>query len=122
MKSEYLGLWKGRTAWYISKPITQQQIKEMPKKTRIILRYNKCYEAKSNKPKFIFAFADAKTADAIVFETEDYSDKLEEALDTIRKVQDLAYWGDMDGYDPSAKDACFDIDMLCREALGLSTD
>ena len=47
MKSNYMGLWAGRTGWYCSKAMTQKQIRELPEKCRIILRENKYH--KNNK-------------------------------------------------------------------------
>ena len=79
MKTNYMGLWAGRTAWYCSKAMTQKQISELPKKCRIILRENKYHKNNSDgTPRFIFAFADAETRNAICVETEDYQDSLDE--------------------------------------------
>ena len=70
-----------------------------------MLRYNKFYEADSNRPKFVFSFADAEAAESISFELQDYSgvsenvkrakELIESALHDIRTCQecylDLAY-------------------------------
>lgn len=73
MKTKYEGLWPGRTAWYISKPFTKQQVKDMPNKFRLIIRENKYHKNNSDgTPRFIFAFADAETAkETALFQFED---------------------------------------------------
>ena len=71
MKGKYEGLWAGRTGWYISKPFLKKDIADLLKdgeRKRIILRYNKYYEKDENKPRFIFAFANADEARAKVTE------------------------------------------------------
>jgi len=66
MKTEYEGLWLGRTAWYVSKPFTKKKLQEMPAKFRLIVRENKFHKNnKDGTPRFIFAFADAETANRI---------------------------------------------------------
>jgi hypothetical protein len=72
-KKGYEGLWKGRTGWYRSKAFVKKDIENLlaGEKGRkcIILRYNKYHQsADDGRPNFIFAFVDAREADAIVNE------------------------------------------------------
>lgn len=58
MKTKWLGLWKQeREGFYAGQVIKKSEI---PKYTRIVLRYNKWYEKDGNKPRFIFSFADSE--------------------------------------------------------------
>lgn len=69
MKTNWEGLWQSKTAVYRSKPLTQAQIKELPKKSRLIVRYNKFHTNNDGTtPKFVFCFADAQDADAITLD------------------------------------------------------
>ena len=69
MKTNWEGLWQSKTAVYRSKPLTQAQIKELPKKSRLIVRYNKFHTNNDGAtPKFVFCFADAEDADAIALD------------------------------------------------------
>lgn len=87
-KSEFLGLWNTRQAWYQSKALTKKQLQELPKKVRVIMRYNKYHKGNDSRtPKFVFSFADAETAEAICFKMEDYTseiDEVKERLETIK--------------------------------------
>ena len=71
MKTKWEGLWNTRQAVYVSKPFTQKQVKEMPKKFRLVVRYNKYYQSDSGRPKFVFSLMDADEAEAFAFEFED---------------------------------------------------
>jgi len=67
-KTAYEGLWKGKTAWYISKGFTKKQLKEMPNKFRLIVRENKYHKNNDDgTPRFIFSFVDAETANDLRF-------------------------------------------------------
>ena len=86
-KSEWLGLWNTRSAVYQSKALTQKQIKELPKKCRVILRYNKFHRGNDDiTPKFVFSFCDAETSEAISFGVEDYSDKLDILINGLNNI------------------------------------
>lgn len=39
---------------------------------------------------------------------------IESAKEIIAKIQELAYYGDIDGDGQYARDKCYEIDMLCR--------
>ena len=69
MRTKYEGLWKGRTAWYISKGFTKQQLSQMPSKFRLIIRENRYHKSNADgTPRFIFSFADAEDANDLVIE------------------------------------------------------
>lgn len=89
MKSQYLGLWKcERTGWYMSQPITKKQLKEIKGKLRIIMRYNKYHNPEKNTPRFIFAFADAESAENVVSLKFD-SDEFEEMINSLEEAKRL---------------------------------
>ena len=75
MKTKFEGLWKTRKAVYVSKPFTQKQLKELPKKFRLVVRYNKFYQSDTARPKFVFSFMDAEEAEAFMFEFEEGEDE-----------------------------------------------
>ena len=58
MNTKWQGLWaQDRQAFYAGKVIKKSDI---PKYTRLILRYNKFYEKNGNRPRFIYCFADSE--------------------------------------------------------------
>lgn len=58
MNTKWLGLWaQERQGFYAGQVVKKADI---PPHTRIVLRYNKYYEKDSNKPRFIYCFADSK--------------------------------------------------------------
>jgi predicted nucleic acid-binding Zn finger protein len=122
MKSQYLGLWKSeRSGWYLSKPILKKKLAESKDRFRIIMRYNKYHNPENNTPKFIFALADEESTQNIT-EIQLESDEFQNIMDSIKRIQEIAYNGDVNdsgslsGYN-EAKNACNDIDMICREIL-----
>lgn len=120
MKSNYMGLWAGRTGWYCSKSMTQKQIRELPEKCRIILRENKYHKNnKDGTPRFIFAFADAGTSDAICFEVEDYQNKIDELRGAISSILTASIHGQeaCANYDSAYHRLC-DIEEICTQILG----
>lgn len=69
METKYEGLWKGRTAWYVSKPFTKKQLEKMPKQFRLIIRENKYHKNNDDgTPRFIFSFVDGNAANEFIFE------------------------------------------------------
>lgn len=59
MNTKWMGLWaQDRPAFYAGQVIAK---KDIPKYTRIVLRYNKFYESGSNKPRFVYCFADSES-------------------------------------------------------------
>lgn len=57
MNTKWQGLWaQERQGFYAGQVIKKGDI---PKYTRIVLRYNKFYEKGSNRPKFVYCFADS---------------------------------------------------------------
>ncbi len=58
MNTKWQGLWaQERQGFYAGQVIKKGDI---PKYTRIILRYNKFYEKGGNKPRFVYCFADSE--------------------------------------------------------------
>ena len=115
MKSEWLGLWQTRQGVYRSKALTQEQIKNLPKKSRVVLRYNKYHKSNDDiTPKFVFSFCDAETSDAISFETEDYSTKIDtliEGLNEIGEACRCAY------HDDDNNNFLYDTYLYCMELI-----
>lgn len=57
MTTKWQGLWaQERAGFYAGKVIKKADI---PKYTRIVLRYNKFYEKDGNRPRFVYCFADS---------------------------------------------------------------
>ena len=58
MNTKWMGLWaQERQGFYAGQVIKKGDI---PKYTRIILRYNKFYEKDGNRPRFVYCFADSE--------------------------------------------------------------
>lgn len=58
MTTKWQGLWaQERQGFYAGQVIKKAEI---PKFTRIVLRYNKYYEKGSNRPRFVYCFADSE--------------------------------------------------------------
>ena len=58
MTTKWQGLWaQERAGFYAGKVIKKADI---PKYTRIVLRYNKFYEKDGNRPRFVYCFADSE--------------------------------------------------------------
>lgn len=58
MNTKWMGLWaQDKPTYYAGQVIKKSDI---PKYTRIVLRFNKFYEKDSNKPKFVYCFADSE--------------------------------------------------------------
>lgn len=61
MKTEWQGLWsQGHPGLYASKVFKKEDITELPRYTRILLKYNKYYEKDGDRPRMVFCFADAE--------------------------------------------------------------
>lgn len=82
MKTNWIGLWKSKSrkdkAVYSSPALTQSQIKELPKKCRIVLMRNRYKNENGTSPEYVFSFMDAQDYEAITIsqKEEDYMDKL----------------------------------------------
>lgn len=77
--SKWMGLWaQERQGFYAGQVIKKSDI---PKYTRIVLRYNKFYEKDTNRPRFVYCFADS----------EGYEDKCVPV-----EPEERAYWDDGD--------------------------
>ena len=58
MTTKWLGLWgQERQGFYAGQVIKKKDITAY---TRLVLRYNKFYEKDSNKPRFVYCFADSE--------------------------------------------------------------
>lgn len=64
-KTGWQGLWKQRDGLYAGKKILKKDLQELPTGTHLIIRYNKFYEADTNRPKFVYCFADKEATDKI---------------------------------------------------------
>ncbi len=60
----------------------------MPKKFKIILRYNKQYEPDENRPRFIFAFADKESTENAVNVTFE-PDRFERISEYVKRATEL---------------------------------
>lgn len=88
-KTQWQGLWYQREGVYSGYVIKKADI---PKKARLILRYNKYYDKDSNKPRFVYCFANGDSADAITMQVEheeyvsieDLTSKIEELAEIMR--------------------------------------
>lgn len=102
VKTNWIALWKQREGLYVTKAITQNQIKELPKKCRIYVRYNKFYHADTNRPKFILCFSDASELTPIELKTEQCEEEMHyievnEAIRIAREaLSDLQYGNSID--------------------------
>ena len=78
-KTNWQGLWKQRDAIYSSYVLKKSDI---PKYSKLIVRYNKYYEKDSTKPMFVFCFANGDSVKAITMETT------EEEFLTIQEMKE----------------------------------
>lgn len=82
--TKWLGLWKQeRQGFYAGQVIKKGEI---PKYTRIVLRYNKYYDKDSSRPRFVYCFADS----------EGYASKCVPI--ELEESEDLPYKGDDGNY------------------------
>lgn len=66
-RTKWEGLWFNRQGVYSGQIIVK---KDIPKRARLIIRYNRYYEAGSKRPKFIYCFAQTEAAKQITLERE----------------------------------------------------
>jgi hypothetical protein len=86
MTTKWMGLWaQDRPALYAGQVIKKADI---PKYTRLVLRFNKFYERDSGRPKFVYCFADSEgySDKCVPIEIENESGE-EERLYTREEVQ-----------------------------------
>lgn len=67
-KTKWEGLWKNREGVYSGKTIKTTDI---PPYAKLIIRYNKYYESDSNRPRFVYTFAQKDAANAITLTMEE---------------------------------------------------
>ena len=111
--TKWLGLWsQERQGFYAGQVIKKADI---PKYTRIVLRYNKFYEKDGMKPRFVYCFADSEGYEdkCIPVEYEEYADRPYEedgfyytgngerlyTGDEVRKIINGTWQDARDGYD-----------------------
>ena len=58
MVTKWLGLWKQEKEGVYSGQVIKKA--DIPKYTRIVLRYNKYYDKDLNRPRFVYCFADSE--------------------------------------------------------------
>jgi len=58
MTTKWMGLWSQERSGYYSGQVIKKS--DIPKYTKIVLRYNKYYEKGSNRPRFVYCFADSE--------------------------------------------------------------
>ena len=103
MNTKWLGLWKQeRQGFYAGQVIKKGDI---PKYTRIVLRYNKYYEKDTNKPRFVYCFADFEgyVSKCVPIEIEEEEDNIVEVV----RCKDCKHYGyvhchitETDGWEP----------------------
>lgn len=83
MDTKWLGLWaQERQGFYAGRVIKKAEI---PKYTRLILRYNKFYEKEGNKPRFVYCFADSKGYESKCVPVE-HEDSLQSKIDKLKGI------------------------------------
>jgi hypothetical protein len=92
-KTKWYGLWKNRQGVYSGQIIKKADI---PKYARLVIRFNKYYDADSNKPKFVYCFASGEKEKAITIENDTKEfisrvEELEEELDGMYTRDQVQY-------------------------------
>lgn len=67
LKTEWQGLWQNREGVYSGYTIAK---KDIPPYAKLIVRYNRFYEKNSNKPRFVYTFAQKTAAEAITLQVD----------------------------------------------------
>ena len=67
LKTKWEGLWQNREGVYSGYTIKKTDI---PPYSKLIVRYNRFYEKGSNKPRFVYMFAQKAAADAITLQID----------------------------------------------------
>lgn len=83
MNTKWEGLWKQKRDGVYAGAVIKKS--DIPKHTRIVLRYNKYYEKDSNKPKFVYCFADSSGYEEKCIPIE-YEDSLQQKVDELAEV------------------------------------
>jgi len=89
-KTKWEGLWQSRQGVYSGATIKK---KDIPTYARLVVRYNKFYEKDSNRPKFVYCFADSEAYKdmCVPIEIEEYEStseqfaKLDELVEVMRE-------------------------------------
>ena len=83
MKTKWLGLWaQERDGFYAGQVIKKSDI---PKYTRVVLRYNKYYKKGDKRPRFVFCFADSEGYKDKCIPIE-YEDSLQSKIDELAEI------------------------------------
>ena len=89
MNTKWMGLWpQDRQGFYAGQVIKKQDI---PPHTRIVLRYNKFYEKDSNKPRFVYCFADSEGYKSKCVPIEIEETERMYTYDEVQRAVNLAY-------------------------------
>lgn len=91
MNTKWQGLWaQNREGFYAGQVIKKSDI---PKYTRIVMRYNKFYEKDGNKPRFVYCFSDSEGYEDKCVKVE-YAEsvraKVDELTETLREAKNNA--------------------------------
>lgn len=91
MNTKWQGLWaQNREGFYAGQVIKKSDI---PKYTRIVMRYNKFYEKDGNKPRFVYCFSDSEGYEDKCVKVE-YAEsvraKVDELTETLREAKKQA--------------------------------
>ena len=91
MSTKWQGLWaQNREGFYAGQVIKKSDI---PKYTRIVMRYNKFYEKDGNKPRFVYCFSDSEGYEDKCVKVE-YAEsvraKVDELTETLREAKNNA--------------------------------
>ena len=88
MTTKWLGLWaQDRQGLYAGQVIKKADI---PKYTRVVLRYNKFYEKGGNRPRFVYCFADSDGYQEKCIPV-DPEDDIREKIDELAEVMREGY-------------------------------
>lgn len=84
-KTEWKGLWNNREGVYSGQVIKKSDI---PDYARLIVRYNKYYDKDSNRPRFVYCFANGDAAKAITMKVD--KEEYKETVNLKEKAEELA--------------------------------
>ena len=95
-KTEWKGLWRNRAGVYSGQVLKKDDI---PENARLVIRKNKFYEVGSNRPMYVYTFAEGDAADAITIESYTVNMYTENEVETIvqrvvRTVVDEMMYGE----------------------------
>lgn len=114
MNTKWKGLWaQERGGFYAGQVIAK---KDIPKYTRIVLRYNKFYEKGGNRPRFVYCFADSEGYEEKCTPVE-YEDSVQKKIDDLADIMRRGHDGSEFRMLPSESQAR--AEQLCNQAIEL---